>query len=142
MFSQTIKNEGYTLASMIRDELFYQGATFASCIVSHPQSYELDITIEGEEPNEILKSAVERSSLRLKACTQALDNFLSFSSLQEEMDVVEKEELLPQTKKETVRKSTRSKKSVVNESNAVEDKADNPQESGRRKRRTRHSDES
>lgn len=140
MLSQTIKNEGYTLASMIRDELFYQGATFASCIVSHPQSYELDVTIEGEEPNEILKSAIERSSLRLKACTQALDNFLNFSSLQQEMDVVEKE--VPQTKKEAVRKSIRGKKSVVDDSNNGEDKTENPQESGRRKRRTRHSDES
>lgn len=136
MLSQTIKNEGYTLASMIRDELFYQGATFASCTVSHPQSYELDVTIEGEEPNEILKSAIERSSLRLKACTQALDNFLNFSSVQEEMDVVEKE--VPQTKKKAVRKSTRG---VVDDSNNGEDKTENPQESGRRKRRTGHSDE-
>lgn len=138
MLSRTIENEGYTLASMIRDELFHKGATFASCIVSHPQSYELDITIEGENPNEILRSAVECSSLRLKACTQALDNF---SSLQKEMDVVEKKELVvaqTKTSKKNVHKSTRANKPVIHD----EDKMENPQESGRRKRRTRHNNES
>lgn len=138
MFSQTIKNEGYTLASMIRDELFHQGATFASCIVSHPQSYELDITIEGEEPKEILKSAIERSSVRLNACTQALDNFVIFSNLGKEMDVVEEQS--ENTKK--TRRSTRSDKTTTNKSTETgSESTGQKKEPEKRKRRTRHSEE-
>ena len=128
MFSQTLKNERYSLASMIRDELFHQGASFASCIVSHPQSYQLEITIEGEDPKEILNSAIEHSSLRLNACTQALNNFVNFSNLSKEMEVVEE----ASEPIEKVRKSTRANK-----------KSDNQtlQEPEKRKRRTRHGEE-
>lgn len=152
MFCRTLNNEGYTLASMIRDELFYQGATFASCVVSHPQSYDLEIMIDGEDPKEILKSAIERSTLRLEACTKALDNFVNFSNLQKNIDVVEEDsqDIIVTSaeglQKDNVRKSSRMKKTANKTDENSEDKLVKnaekiPKESDKRKRRSRQSEE-
>ena len=150
MFCKTLKNEGYTLASMIRDELFYQGATFASCVVTHPQSYELEIIIKGENPNEILKSAIERSTLRLEACTKALDNFVNFSNLEKDMDIVEEDSQNVTTdakglNKDNVRKSSRIRKSANKTDEISEDKlvsnASKTIKEANRKRRTLHTEE-
>lgn len=45
-----LPSEGHTLASMLRDELFASGATFAACIVTHP--LDTDLVVEIEHPSD------------------------------------------------------------------------------------------
>ena len=53
-----IKNEGNTIGCLLRDVLEENGATFFACNVKHPQDTDLQVTINGSNPKEIILDSV------------------------------------------------------------------------------------
>ena len=58
MKSFTIENESHTVACLLRNRLFEEGATFAACVVKHPQEKKLVINIESEDPQMCLLNSI------------------------------------------------------------------------------------
>ena len=76
MIDTSIEGEGYTLASLLRQPLFNNGATFASCTVSHPQSKSLDIIIDGDSPHIILSDSIVDVQQILRNCVKSIDSYI------------------------------------------------------------------
>ena len=57
----TLPNQGHTLACMIRNYLFENGASFAACIVPHPLNTDLTVKIQSETitPKECLLQSLQ-----------------------------------------------------------------------------------
>ena len=53
-----IENEGNTVGCLLRNVLQENGATFFACNVKHPQDTFLQITVEGDNPTEILMDSI------------------------------------------------------------------------------------
>lgn len=53
-----VPGEGHTLACLIRTALFDNDATFAACVVPHPQDDSLTVEIEASNPKECLLLAL------------------------------------------------------------------------------------
>ena len=60
MINITIKDEGHTVACLLRDKLL-SSSRFAACIVEHPQENSLTIKIDHENPDDVILDAVLQS---------------------------------------------------------------------------------
>ena len=67
-----LPNEGHTLASMLREELFAQGATFAACVVPHP--LDTSLTVEIQHP-------VDCKECLLAGLRQVRENLLQYKKV-------------------------------------------------------------
>ncbi len=56
-----IPNHTHTLACLIRERLFENDATFAACVVPHPQDTTLTVTIEADDCKKCLQSALREA---------------------------------------------------------------------------------
>lgn len=74
-----VEDSDHLLACLLRNPLFQEGASFASCIMSHPQDTFLTIEVESDSsPHLLLERAVHASERRLDQCL--LDLSSQFSS--------------------------------------------------------------
>tara|TARA_B100000945_G_C20376759_1_gene595001 strand:- start:610 stop:918 length:309 start_codon:yes stop_codon:yes gene_type:complete len=70
-----IENQGHTIACLLRERLFNEGATFAACIVKHPQDKNLNIVIEADDPKKCLLSAISSAELVLDNMIKAVTSY-------------------------------------------------------------------
>ena len=67
-----VPHEGHTLGSLLRDTLFEFGATFAACVLNHPEDDFLTVTIEADDPKSTLLMALQHMSTVLERTANAL----------------------------------------------------------------------
>lgn len=78
-----IPDAGHTLASILRSTLFKHGATFASCIVQHPEDTFLKIEIETENScKEVLRSSLVEAKTLLENYKKQIENAMVHEELQ------------------------------------------------------------
>ena len=65
-----LRKQSHTLACMLREFLFENGATFASCTVNHPLDDFLTVKIEADDPKYVLL-------LSLNDAKQRIDEYLA-----------------------------------------------------------------
>ena len=51
-------NQGHTLGSLLREALFEHGASFAACVVPHPQDRFLRIVVDADNPTQVVLDAI------------------------------------------------------------------------------------
>ncbi len=61
-----IPDQGHTLANMLKGKLFDNGASFAACIVPHPEDTFLRVTVTADDPKECILAA-------LRDCASVVD---------------------------------------------------------------------
>lgn len=72
-----IPNQGHTLASMLRQRLFDNGATYAACLVPHPHDTFLRIEIEADDPHVCLKDSIHDAIAIVDKMKRSVDAFLN-----------------------------------------------------------------
>lgn len=70
-----IPDQSYTLGCLLRQNLFSHGAEFAACIVTHPQDTFLRIIVHGENPFELLESALNTAECTINQMLCAVDSY-------------------------------------------------------------------
>lgn len=71
-----IPNQGHTLACMIRAGLFANNASFASCIVSHPQDTDLSVEIDHSNPKECLLATLRDVRSEITSHMRVVDSHM------------------------------------------------------------------
>ena len=68
-----IPDQSYTLGCMIRRNLFDHGASFASCIVPHPQDTFLRVTVQHENPYNCIELALGTAEHTIDTMLKTVD---------------------------------------------------------------------
>lgn len=71
-----IPNQGHTVACLIRRALFQNNASFASCIVSHPQDTNLNVEIEHSDPKKCLLMALRDAREEIETCLRTVNRHM------------------------------------------------------------------
>lgn len=77
-----VPNQGHTLACMLRASLLKNDASFASCIVPHPQDEDLTIEIEHRRPRECLLMALRDARAEITSYIRTVDSHLIDTEMQ------------------------------------------------------------
>ena len=89
MREYTIDKQGHTLGCMLRPRLFANGATFAACVVLHPQDKHLVMKVEAADADQCVMDAIYAATNDLDQMIREVDSFIAHNSLITEMEVVE-----------------------------------------------------
>lgn len=67
-----IQGEGHTVGCLLRNRLFENGATFAACLVKHPQDEFLSINVQAENPKECILDAIHSAEYEIQSMLKLL----------------------------------------------------------------------
>lgn len=84
-----IDEQSHTIGCMLRPRLFENGATFAACVVLHPQDKHLVIKVEADDVNQCVMDAIYAATKDLDQMIREVDTYIAHNSVTTEMDVVE-----------------------------------------------------
>jgi DNA-directed RNA polymerase subunit L len=87
MREYTIDEQGHTIGCMLRPRLFENGATFAACVVLHPQDKHLVMKVEAADADQCVINAIYAATKDLDQMIREVDTFITHNSLTTEMDV-------------------------------------------------------
>ena len=87
MREYTIDDQGHTIGCMLRPRLFENGASFAACVVLHPQDKNLVMKVEAADPNQCVMDAIYQATKDLDQMIREVDTFITHKSLTTEMEI-------------------------------------------------------
>lgn len=72
MLEICLPGEGHTLGCLLRDWLFENGASYAACIVPHPQDNFLRIVVEADDPRQCILDSISAARAQVESCVQTV----------------------------------------------------------------------
>lgn len=76
-----ILKEGHTVGCLLRKSLFASDATFAACVVKHPQDTHLCIKVDASDETECVLNAVHIAETAINKMIQTVEAYRTHAQL-------------------------------------------------------------